>query len=106
LNLQSQYVVEVKAQAYKIINESYAVIENKQIKLFEKMQGDLQKSVSKMVKSIDGSVDLCHKVTTHAKETGDKVFKFKIWWDLIWYASPIAVLLNLIFMVYRYFAGG
>jgi hypothetical protein len=106
LNLQKEYEIKVRGEVSKILNESYAVIENRQEKMFEKMQGDLQKSVSKMVKSIDGSVDLCHKVTKHAKETGDKVFKFKTWWDLIWYASPIAVLLNFIFMVYQYLAGG
>jgi hypothetical protein len=35
-----------------------------------------------------------------------EIWKLKMWWDLIWYASPIAVLLNFIWRVYQHFAGG
>jgi superfamily II helicase len=105
LNLQKEYEVKVRGEVSRIINESYAVIENEQEKVFNKMQGNLQKAIEKIIKDVDHSADICRRTSKHAKETSEKLFKLKTWWDLIWYASPIAVFLNLVWRVFQYFAG-
>jgi len=106
INLQSVYEARVQGEALAIVKNTYANIENNQTKLFEKMQGGLQKAIDQMIKDVDHSADICRRTSKHAKETAEKLFKLKTWWDLIWYASPIAVFLNLVFMVYRFFVGG
>jgi len=96
----------VRGEALAIVKNTYANIENNQTKLFEKMQGDLRKAIDKIIKDVDHSADICRRTSKHAKETSDKLFKLKTWWDLIWYASPAAVLLNLIWRVFVFFSGG
>ena len=105
MNLQKEYEAKVRGEASRIINESYAAIENEQEKVFNKMQGDLQKAIDKIIKDVDHSADICRRTSKHAKETGEKLYKLKTWWDLIWYASPIAVFLNLVWRMFQYFAG-
>ncbi|MDR2559658.1 MAG: hypothetical protein LBC86_09000 [Oscillospiraceae bacterium] len=105
MNLQKEYEAKVRGEASRIINESYVVIENEQQKMFGKMQSDLQKAIEKIIKDIDYSADVCRRTSKHAKETGEKLLKLKTWWDLIWYASPIAVFLNLVWRIYQHFAG-
>jgi len=106
LNLQKEYEIKVRGEALAIVKNTYANIENNQTKLFEKMQGDLQKAIDKIIKDVDHSADICRRTSKHAKETSEKLFKLKTWWDLIWYASPIAVFLNLIWRVFVFFSGG
>ena len=101
-----EYETKVRGEALAIVKNTYANIENNQTKLFEKMQGDLQKAIDKIIKDVDHSADICRRTSKHAKETSEKLFKLKTWWDLIWYASPIAVFLNLIWRVFVFFSGG
>jgi len=94
----------VRDEAGEIVNDCYNTIRRKQDEVFDKMQKDLQMAINKVIKDVDYSADICRRTSKHAKETGDRLFKIKSWWDLIWYSAPIAVLLNLIFRVYQHFS--
>jgi len=105
MNLQNYYVKEVKASAGKIVNDCYNSIENHQTKLFEKMQGDLQEMVKKMREELSDTSLKCNQAAKRAEESAEKMTSLREWRDFLQWASPIAVFLNLVWLVFTFFAG-
>ena len=106
LNLQNYYASQVKRQAAEVLKDNYHQIESHQACILDKMHDDLRKTTKEMVEKMDKATLKCHQSASRAEEANDRLFKVKTWWDLIWYAAPISVLLNLIFRVYQHFSGG
>ena len=106
ISLQNLYAKEVRTEAVKITNDNYANIEKRQSIMLDKILKDLEKATARMTKNVDSANNACKSSAYAAWDSSKKLFQFKKWWDLIWYASPIAVLLNLIFRIYQHFWGG
>jgi hypothetical protein len=56
--------------------------------------------------AIEKSTAKCNKSIKRVETVQAKLFKLKTWWDLMQYAAPAAVLLNLIWRVFVFFSGG
>lgn len=106
LNVQKHYQDKLDNEVRKVIQNVLNMTVEKQNKLFAEVLENFQKSTNKLVKAVDDSADVCRRTANHADKTAKKLFKAESWRDLMYYAAPGAVLLNLIFRVWQHFAGG
>jgi hypothetical protein len=104
LNLQKEYESKVRGEALAIVRNTYASIKEKQGEFFDRVFGKFDRNATKLMGVVDKTTAKCNQSVNRVEETTEKLYKLKTWWDLIWYAAPISVLLNLIFRVYQYFS--
>jgi hypothetical protein len=106
LNLQSVYEARVRGEVDSLYSKTYYVLREKQEEVFRDYENHIADKLFIFEQAIEKSTAKCNQSIKRVETVQAKLFKLKTWWDLIWYASPIAVFLNLVFMVYRFFAGG
>ena len=106
INLQSVYEARVRGEVDSLYSKTYYVLREKQEEVFRDYENHIADKLFIFEQAIEKSTAKCNQSIKRVETVQAKLFKLKTWWDLIWYASPIAVFLNLVFMVYRFFAGG
>jgi len=93
----------VRGEASRIINESYAVIENEQEKMFNKLQEQMRGSLIEINAALERSSNDCKRSAKIAREAMFKLWELERWRDYLQYVTPAALLLNLIFRILQQF---
>jgi len=96
----------VRGEIEKIYSKTYYVLQQNQKEVFDQYEKHIAEKAFKLEQAIEKAIVKCNQAAKRAEQATEKLFKLKTWWDLIWYASPIAVLLNFIWRVFEFFAGG
>ena len=92
LNLQEQYKKEIKAEADKILGNTYQAIKDNQKSVFDNMFSEVQTAVDGMKTNIGTCTETCKGASTAAENSLKKLCRITRLEDLIYYLCPILVL--------------
>ena len=106
LSLQKRYVAEVQGEIENIYRKSYYVMQENQKEVFDQYEKHIAEKLAKFEKSVENATAKSNQSAKRVETVNEKLFKVKKAWDLMQYAAPVAVLLNLIFRVFQHFSGG
>jgi len=106
INLQSVYEARVRGEVDSLYSKTYYVLREKQEEVFRDYENHIADKLFIFEQAIEKSTAKCNQSIKRMETVQAKLFKLKTWWDLMQYAAPAAVLLNLIFRVFQHFAGG
>ena len=92
LNVQEQYKNEIKAEADKILGNTYQAIKDNQKSAFDTMFSEVQTAVDSMKTDIVTCTETCKSASTAAENSLKKLCRITRLEDLIYYLCPLLVL--------------
>ena len=106
MNLQNVYEARVRGEVDNLYSKTYYAIKVKQEEVFKDYEKHIAEKLFIFEQAIEKSTAKCNQSIKRVETVQAKLFKVKKWWDLMQYAAPVAILLNLIFRVFQFFARG
>lgn len=103
LNLQEQYKKEIKAEADKILGNTYQAIKDNQKSAFDNMFSEVQTAVDGMKTNIDTCIETCKDASKAAENSLKKLCRITQLEDLIYYLCPLLVLGDVVLRLVEYF---
>ncbi|MCL2072059.1 MAG: hypothetical protein FWH07_07500 [Oscillospiraceae bacterium] len=89
----------------KIVNDCYNSIARSQDERFEKIFTDLETETRRLSQKIEVTNKKIWTAIDKASDVSDKMIKSRKIRDLMFYAAPVAVVLDLLFRLYQHFIG-
>ena len=95
----------MQGEVDSIYSKTYYVMQQNQKETFDAYEKHIAEKLFVFEQAIEKSTAKCNQSIKRVETVQAKLFKVKKWWDLMQYAAPAAVLLNLIFRAFQHFAG-
>ncbi len=99
LNIQKQYAESVKASTVEITRDIYYQFEAEQKKAFKEVGKYLSDTSDEMEKSIYECTQEVRKATKSAVRSAERLRRIKTIGDLLYFAAPLLVLIDIILRV-------
>ena len=99
-----QYKKGIADDAKALLKSLYISLKDDQKKALDEIRKNNSEVMLKILADTELCADKIHTAAEHAKDTTKKLFRITKLTDLIFYITPVAVLVDLIFRVIQFFA--
>jgi hypothetical protein len=99
INIQNLYAKEVEEQADRIIKNYYFEVKRYQEDLISGFTRSFGESAHKIIDKVDKAAADCNKSARRSEDAAERLFKVEEWRDLMYYAAPAFVPLDIIIRI-------
>lgn len=103
LSVQNEYAKSLRDSTTKIVADIYQTFQNEQEKAFEEIQQHLAIDTEEMIKKINRAAIFAEKAAENAVEAAENIENTEKWKVLLFYLSPLCVIIDIAIRVIMFF---